>query len=68
MKFNLRLVHGSRAAFHVFAVLGLVALPLAAGSELGSEQRPLLWVIAVIVGGFDWLLQKGMMGKQNYEP
>ena len=60
----LLLVHGSRVAFHVFAVSGLVALPAQAP---GSEHRPFLLMLAVVIAAFDWLLQKRFAEKPNYE-
>jgi hypothetical protein len=57
------LVHGSRTAFHLFAVLGLLALPTDAP---GMEHRWLLLLIALLIGAFDWLLQKWIMDKHNY--
>jgi uncharacterized membrane protein len=57
------LVHGSRVAFHLFAVLGLLALPIDAP---GMEHRSLLLLIAVLIGVFDWFLQKWIMDKHNY--
>jgi uncharacterized membrane protein len=59
----LPLVHGSRAAFHGFAVLGLLALPAQVPE---SEHRPVLLVLAVVIAAFDWLLQTAMVRKQNY--
>lgn len=50
--------HGSRAAFHAFAILGLLALP---SDAPGREHRFLLLFIALLIGGSDWLLQRAIM-------
>lgn len=62
------LLHGSRVAFHAFAVVGLLVLP---PNAPGMEHRSLLLFIALLVAAFDWMLQKAITGnkmrKQTYE-
>lgn len=58
-------VHGSRAAFHLFAVGGLLVLP--AGVP-GTAQRPLLLLLAAIVWGADALWQRTLRQERLLAP
>ncbi len=59
-----RLAHNSRVAFHVFAVLGLVAL---SSDAPGAAQRTLLLPLALIIWALDFLwLRRVLKVENNY--
>ncbi len=53
-----RLPHGSRVAFHAFAVLGLVALP---SDAPGGAQKLILLPLAALIWALDALWQKRIL-------
>ncbi len=54
----LAFAHACRVSFHVFAVLGLLALPF---SPLLAQQKPALLAVAGFVGVVDWFFVRRLL-------